>query len=45
MGELWDLNLNGLRYGLADTSVRRRLLREFQAAAVELDPDLLIARI
>ena len=29
IGELWDINLNGLRYGLADTAVRRRLLREF----------------
>ena len=30
--ELWQLNLNGLRYGLAETGVRRRLLREFEAA-------------
>jgi aminodeoxyfutalosine deaminase len=30
--ELWELNLNGLRYGLAETGVRRRLLREFQEA-------------
>jgi len=27
--ELWHVNLNGLRYGLAETSVRRRLMREF----------------
>ena len=26
------MNLNGLRYGLADTGVRRRLLREFEGA-------------
>jgi adenosine deaminase len=30
--ELWELNLNGLRYGLAETSVRRRLILEFQEA-------------
>src|SRR5262249_40063226 len=29
--ELWELNLNGLRYGLADTGLRRRLLSEFAA--------------
>jgi aminodeoxyfutalosine deaminase len=28
--ELWELNLNGLRYGLAETPVRRRLMREFE---------------
>ncbi len=33
LAELWELNLNGLRYGLAETAVRRRLMREFQAAA------------
>lgn len=27
---LWELNLNGLRYGLADTGLRRRLLVEFE---------------
>jgi aminodeoxyfutalosine deaminase len=27
--DLWDINLNGLRYGLADTSTRRRLFLEF----------------
>jgi aminodeoxyfutalosine deaminase len=30
--ELWQLNLNGLRYGLADVALRRRLLREFDEA-------------
>jgi len=34
--ELWDLNLNGLRHGLADTGLRRRLLNEFAAAAPAL---------
>lgn len=28
---LWQLNLNGLRFGLADTALRRRLLLEFAA--------------
>jgi len=32
LAELWDINLNGLRYGLADVAVRRRLMREFQDA-------------
>ena len=27
--ELWQLDLNGLRHGLADTASRRRLMREF----------------
>jgi aminodeoxyfutalosine deaminase len=40
MGELWQLNLNGLRFGLADTAIRRRLFLEFQAAASRLDPAL-----
>jgi aminodeoxyfutalosine deaminase len=31
--ELWELNLNGLRYGLAETSIRRRLILEFEARA------------
>src|SRR5260221_5949538 len=30
--ELWELNLNGLRYGLAETGLRRRLLRAFGEA-------------
>jgi adenosine deaminase len=29
--ELWQINLNGLRYGLADVALRRRLLRDFEA--------------
>jgi adenosine deaminase len=36
--ELWELNLNGLRYGLAETGVRRRLMGEFHAAAAALVP-------
>ncbi|MCL4817976.1 MAG: adenosine deaminase [Vicinamibacteria bacterium] len=28
---LWEMNLNGLRFGLADTALRRRLLLEFAA--------------
>ncbi len=38
--ELWQLNLNGLRFGLADTATRRRLLLEFQEAAARLDSQL-----
>jgi aminodeoxyfutalosine deaminase len=34
--QLWQLNLNGLRYGLAETAVRRRLLREFTEAGGSL---------
>jgi adenosine deaminase len=33
---LWQINLNGLRHGLADTAVRRRLMREFEAAGKTL---------
>jgi aminodeoxyfutalosine deaminase len=33
---LWQMNLNGLRHGLADTAVRRRLIREFEAAGQTL---------
>lgn len=33
---LWQLNLNGLRYGLADTGLRRRLLLEFERAGERL---------
>jgi aminodeoxyfutalosine deaminase len=40
MGELWQLNLNGLRFGLADTGIRRRLFLEFQAQASRLDAAL-----
>jgi adenosine deaminase len=36
VAELWDLNLNGLRYGLADTGLRRKLLREFEEAGRRL---------
>ena len=32
--ELWEMNLNGLRYGLAETAVRRRLLLEFERTAL-----------
>jgi adenosine deaminase len=34
--ELWQINLNGLRYGLAETGLRRRLMREFEAAGAAL---------
>ena len=33
---LWQINLNGLRYGLAETGLRRRLLLEFDAAGQQL---------
>ncbi|PYQ24389.1 MAG: adenosine deaminase [Acidobacteria bacterium] len=36
VAELWELNLNGLRYGLADTGLRRTLLREFEEAGRRL---------
>ncbi len=36
VAELWQMNLNGLRYGLADTGLRRRLLREFEDAGKAL---------
>jgi adenosine deaminase len=29
--QLWQLNLNGLRHGLAEPGLRRRLLKEFEA--------------
>jgi aminodeoxyfutalosine deaminase len=29
LDQLWDINLNGLRFGLAETALRRRLMREF----------------
>jgi len=32
MDQLWRINLNGLRFGLADVGLRRRLMREFEAA-------------
>ena len=31
MEELWRINLNGLRFGLADVGLRRRLMLEFEA--------------
>ncbi len=34
--QLWELNTNGLRYGLAETGLRRRLQQEFQAEGREL---------
>lgn len=34
--QLWELNLNGLRYGLAETGLRRRLMDEFEQAGREL---------
>jgi adenosine deaminase len=34
--QLWDINLNGLRFGLADLPLRRRLLQEFQAEGAAL---------
>ncbi len=36
LATLWQLNLNGLRYGLAETPLRRRLLKEFRIAGAEL---------
>jgi adenosine deaminase len=34
--QLWEMNLNGLRHGLADTGLRRLLLREFSQAGQSL---------
>jgi adenosine deaminase len=34
--ELWEINLNGLRYGLADVAVRRTLMAEFLEAGQAL---------
>jgi adenosine deaminase len=36
--ELWELNMNGLRYGLAETGIRRRLMLEFEKAAESVVP-------
>jgi aminodeoxyfutalosine deaminase len=36
MAELWRANLNGLRFGLADVALRRRLLLEFEEAGRKL---------
>lgn len=32
LAELWEINLNGLRYGLADVALRRTLMSEFLEA-------------
>jgi aminodeoxyfutalosine deaminase len=37
--QLWELNLNGLRYGLAEPGIRRRLMMEFREAGVALGLD------
>jgi aminodeoxyfutalosine deaminase len=34
--QLWRINLNGLRFGLAEVGLRRRLMLEFQAAGKAL---------
>jgi len=34
--ELWRINLNGLRFGLADVGLRRRLMLEFEAEGLKL---------
>jgi aminodeoxyfutalosine deaminase len=34
--ELWQINLNGLRYGLADPGLRRKLMLEFEAEGRKL---------
>ncbi len=34
--ELWNINLNGLRYGLADIALRRQLMQEFIAEGESL---------
>jgi len=36
LAALWQINLNGLRYGLAETALRRRLLREFESEGARL---------
>ena len=36
LAELWQINLNGLRYALAETGLRRRLLLEFETAGRSL---------
>lgn len=36
LNQLWEINLNGLRYGLADVGLRRQLMNEFAVAGVEL---------
>lgn len=34
--ELWEINLNGLRFGLAELPLRRRLLQEFLAEGAQM---------
>jgi adenosine deaminase len=34
--QLWELNLNGLRYGLAESGLRERMLRELEADGARL---------
>jgi adenosine deaminase len=34
--QLWQINLNGLRFGLADVGLRRRLMQEFVAEGARL---------
>lgn len=36
LSEIWQINLNGLRYGLAETGLRRRLIREFEIEGARL---------
>jgi adenosine deaminase len=36
LATLWQIDLNALRYALADTPLRRRLMKEFRAAGAEL---------
>jgi aminodeoxyfutalosine deaminase len=36
MEELWEANLNGLRFGLADVGLRRRLMLEFEEEGARL---------
>jgi adenosine deaminase len=36
LAQLWEINLNGLRYGLADAATRRALMREFLIAGEAL---------
>jgi adenosine deaminase len=36
LATLWQINLNGLRFGLADVGLRRRLMREFLAEGAHL---------
>jgi aminodeoxyfutalosine deaminase len=36
LAELWEINLNGLRFGLADVAVRRSLMAEFLEAGQAL---------